>query len=183
MGFTIGFALQDISRNIIAGMLLLVQKPFELGDLVTIDGFTGRVQSIDMRSTEIVTLDGNNVLIPNGSVFTLPITNYSRAATQRMQLTIGVAYDSDLEMVRHTTLEAIRSIPDVLNTPPPSLFFHTFNDSSIDFTIRYWIDVRATDPFTAVDPAIVAIQQAYVRKDIEIPYPIQTEISIKQQPK
>ncbi len=183
MGFTIGFALQDISRNIIAGMLLLVQKPFEIGDLVTIEEFTGRVQSVDMRSTELVTLDGNNVLIPNGNVFTMPIVNYSRVSTRRIHLNIGVAYDSDLEMVRHTTLEAIRSIPDVLNAPPPSLYFHTFSDSSIDFTVRYWIDTRVTDPVTAVDPAVVAIQQAYARKNIEIPYPIQTEISAERKPK
>lgn len=183
MGFTLGFALQDISRNIIAGMLLLVQKPFEIGDLVSIEDFTGRVQSVDMRSTELVTLDGNNVLIPNANVFTMPIVNYSRVSTRRIHLNIGVAYDSDLEMVRHTTLEAIRSIPDVLNAPPPSLYFHTFNDSSIDFTVRYWIDTRVTDPVTAVDPAVVAIQQAYARKNIEIPYPIQTEISVEKQPK
>lgn len=178
LGFTLGFALQDISRNIVAGMLLLVQRPFEIGDLVEIEGFTGRVKSVDLRSTEILTLDGNNVLIPNGNVFTVPITNYSRESTRRMELTIGVAYDSDLELVRYTALQAIRAIPDVLSSPGPSLYFHTFNDSSIDFTVRYWIDTRVTDAVTAVDPAIVAIQQAFARKNIEIPYPIQTEITV-----
>ena len=176
MGFTIGFALQDISRNIIAGMLLLVQKPFEIGDFVKIDEFVGRVLSIDMRSTELMTPDGNNVLIPNGNVFTMPIVNYSKVSTRRVQLTIGVSYDSDLELVRHTTLEAIRTIPDVLNSPAPNFYYHTFSDSSIDFTARYWIDTRITDPVTALDPAIVAIQQAYARKNIVIPYPIQIEI-------
>ncbi len=183
MGLTIGFALQDISRNIIAGMLLLVQKPFEIGDLVKIEDFTGRVESVDIRSTELMTLDGNNVLIPNANVFTMPIVNYSRVSTRRIQLTIGVAYDSDLELVRHTTLEAVRSIPDVLTSPAPSLFFHTFNNFSIDFTIRFWIDTRATDSATALDPVVVAIQQAYARKKIEIPYPIQTEIAIEGTPK
>jgi small conductance mechanosensitive channel len=174
LGFTLGFALQDISRNIVAGMLLLVQKPFDLGDLVEIEGYLGRVQSVDLRSTEILTLDGNNVLLPNGHVFTVPIINYSRESTRRMQLTIGVAFDSDLEVVRHTALQAIRTIPDVLNTPAPSLFFHAFNEFSIDFTVRFWIDTRVTDATTAIDPAIVAIQKAFDRKHIEIPYPIRT---------
>jgi len=178
VGFTLGFALQDITRNIVAGMLLLVQKPFEIGDLVEIERFTGRVKSVDLRSTEILTLDGNNVLIPNGSVFTTPITNYSRESNRRIELTLGVAYDSDLEVVRHTTLQAIRAIPDALSNPAPSLYFHTFNDSAIDFTVRFWIDTRVTDAFTATDPAVVAIQQAFARKEIEIPYPIQTEITI-----
>ena len=180
LGFTLGFALQDISRNIVAGMLLLVQKPFDLGDLVEIEGFTGRVRSVDLRSTEILTLDGNNVLLPNGNVFTAPIINYSRESTRRIQLTIGVAYNSDLETVRHTALQAIRTIPDVLNTPAPSLFFHKFGDSAIQFTIRYWIDTRVTDAATATDPAILAIQKAFGRKQIEIPYPIQTQIQVSK---
>jgi small conductance mechanosensitive channel len=176
LGFTLGFALQDISRNIVAGMLLLVQKPFDLGDLVEIEGYTGRIQSVDLRSTEILTLDGNNVLLPNGHVFTAPIINYSRESTRRIQLTIGVAYNSDLEVVRHTTLQAIRTIPDVLNMPAPSLFFHEFGESAIRFTVRYWIDTRVTDAATATDPAVLAIQKAFERKQIEIPYPIRTHL-------
>jgi small conductance mechanosensitive channel len=176
LGFTLGFALQDISRNIVAGMLLLVQKPFDLGDLVEIEGFTGRVQSVDLRSTEILTLDGNNVLLPNGHVFTVPIINYSRESTRRIQLTVGVAYDSDLELVRYTALQAIRTIPDVLNTPSPSLFFHEFGESAIKFTVRYWIDTRVTDAATAIDPAVLSIQKAFERKQIEIPFPIRTHV-------
>jgi small conductance mechanosensitive channel len=172
VGFTLGFALQDISRNIVAGMLLLVQRPFEIGDLVEIEGYLGRVQSVDLRSTEILTLDGNNVLLPNGNVFTAPIINYSRESTRRIQLTVGVAYNSDLEMVRHTALQAIRAIPDVLNTPAPSLYFHEFGESAIKFTVRYWIDTRITDATTAVDPAVLTIQKAFAQKQIEIPYPI-----------
>jgi small-conductance mechanosensitive channel len=180
VGFTLGFALQDISRNIVAGMFLLVQRPFEIGDLVVIDDFTGRVKSVDLRSTELVSLDGNNVLIPNGNVFTAPIVNYSRESTRRIQLTLGVAYDSNLELVRQTALQAIQTIPDVLNQPAPNLYFHTFNDSSIDFTVRYWIDTRITDAVTATDPAVVAIQQAFARMNIEIPYPIQTELQVQK---
>lgn len=182
LGFTIGFALQDISQNVIAGLLLLIQKPFELGDLIEVADFRGRVLSVDLRSTELRTLDGHNVLIPNASVFTTPIINYSRQATWRVGITVGVAYDSDLEAVRTTTINAVRRIPDVLDDPEPDLFFHTFNDSAIDFTVRYWIDARLTNPFTATDPAIVAIQRAFARAGIEIPYPIQTEIQLAPEP-
>jgi small conductance mechanosensitive channel len=112
-------------------------------------------------------------------VFTTPIINYSRQANWRINLDVGVAYDSDLELVRHTTLQAISAIPDVLEQPAPDLFFHTFNDSSIDFTVRYWIDARLTNPFTATDPAVVTIQRAFARAGIEIPYPIQTAIQVQ----
>ena len=179
LGFTVGFALQDISQNVIAGFLLLIQKPFELGDLIQIDEFTGTVQSVDLRSTELRTRDGHNVLIPNAYVFTKPITNYSRQATWRISLPIGVAYNSDLELVQRVTLQAVQVLPDVLDDPAPMLFFHTFNDFSIDFTLYYWIDGRITSPFTSTHPAIIAIQKAYAQAGIEIPYPIQTEIQVE----
>jgi small-conductance mechanosensitive channel len=178
LGFTVGFALQDISQNVVAGLLLLIQKPFEIDDLIEVENFRGHVRSVDLRSTELHTADGHNVLIPNASVFTTPIINYSRQATWRISLDVGVSYDSDLEQVRRVTLQAIGNIPDILNTPPPDLYFHTFSDSSIDFSVRYWIDARLINPFTATDPAIVAIHRAYQQAGIEIPFPIQTEIQV-----
>ncbi len=176
LGFTVGFALQDISKNLIAGLLLLIQKPFELGEMIRIDDYIGTVKSIDLRATELITNDGHNVLLPNATVFTMPIINYSRQAEWRINLPIGVAYDSDLGKVERITIQAIQVLPDVINTPAASLYFHTFNDSSIDFTLQYWIDARITNPFTATHAVIIAIQKAYQREGIEIPYPIQTEI-------
>lgn len=178
LGFTVGFALQDISQNVVAGFLLLIQKPFELGDLIQIDEYIGKVRSVDLRSTEMYTLDGHNVLLPNASVFTKPITNFSRQASWRKQLTVGVAYDSDLEKVQQVTLRSIQALPDVLDNPPPTLYFHTFNDFSIDFTLYYWIDSRITNPFTALHPAVISLQKAFAQANITIPYPIQTEIQV-----
>lgn len=178
LGFTVGFALQDISQNVIAGFLLLIQKPFELGDLIQIDDYTGTVLSVDLRSTELRTRDGHNVLIPNAYVFTKPITNYSRQARWRISLPIGVAYSSDLELVQRLTLQTVQTLPDVLDDPAPMLYFHTFNDYSIDFTLYFWVDGRITNPFTATHPAIIAIQKAFNQAEIEIPYPIQTEIQV-----
>jgi small conductance mechanosensitive channel len=180
LGFTLGFALQDISQNVIAGLLLLVQKPFALGDLIQIDDFTGIVLSVDLRTTELRTGDGHNVLIPNAHVFTKPITNFSRQATWRINLPIGVAYDSDLEMVQRVTVQAIQTLPDVLDDPAPVIHFHTFNDYSIDFTLFYWIDSRVTNPLTARHPAILVLQKAFAEAGIDIPYPIQTEIQMER---
>jgi small conductance mechanosensitive channel len=180
LGFTVGFALQDISQNVVAGLLLLIQKPFEMDDLIEVESFRGHVRSIDLRSTELHTLDGQNVLIPNASVFTTPIINYRRQATWRISIDVGVAYDSDLEQVRRVTLQAVRNIPDILGQPAPDLYFHTFNDSSIDFSVRYWVDARQINPFTATDPVIVSIHRAYQQAGIEIPFPIQTEIQVKK---
>ena len=91
LGFTVGFALQDVSANFVAGMLLLIQQPFDLGDLIEVENFTGTVQNVDLRSTELITLDGRHILIPNSTVFTNTIINYTRTTKRRISLDIGVS--------------------------------------------------------------------------------------------
>lgn len=173
-GFTIGFALKDISENFVAGLLLLLQRPFELGDVVKIDDFRGRITDVSLRATEMITMDGHNVLLPNSLVYTNPIYNYTRSRLARIAVDVGVAYDSDLDKVRETALEAISALPDVLDDPEPSVTFHTFADSSINLTLFYWVDNRETRQFQAADLAVPVIKSAFERQGIDIPFPIRT---------
>jgi small conductance mechanosensitive channel len=173
-GFTIGFALQDVSKNFISGVLLLVQRPFEVGDAIQVVGFTGTVVAVDLRATEICNLDGTAVLIPNSAIFTNPITNYSRATRRRVDISIGVSYDSDLELVRKTALQAVASAPGLLQEPSPSVLFQNFGGSTIDLTIYFWVDVQKSDPFAAKDIALVAVNSAFQQARIDMPYPTQT---------
>jgi len=173
-GFTIGFALKDISENFVAGLLLLLQRPFELGDVVEIEDFRGRITDVSLRATEMVTMDGHNVLLPNSMVYTNPIYNFTRSALARIAVEVGVAYDSDLDQVRQTALETVASLPDVLDEPEPNVVFHTFGDSSIGLTIFFWIDNRETRQFQASDLAVPVIKTSFERKGIDIPFPIRT---------
>ena len=174
VGFTIGFALQDISKNLIAGLLLLLQQPFDMGDLIQIHDFTGKVTNVNLRATELLLLDGKMVLIPNADVYVSPITNYTREPLRRFDLTIGVAYDSDLELVRDTALETVASVLGVLADPAPSVVFQNFGDSTIEFTLYYWINAHNTDLFNVQNAVFLAINDAFAAKGIEMPYPIQT---------
>lgn len=174
LGFTVGFALQDVSKNFVAGLLLLLEQPFDIGDVIEVGKFTGTVAKVEIRATEIYTFDGQNVIIPNGDVFTSPIKNYSRYTKRRLDLTAGVAYDSDLELVRETILDVIATITGVLLDPKPRVVFNDFGDSAIDFTVYYWVDLKVGDYFDAVDSAITGINAAFREKGIEIPYPIST---------
>lgn len=174
IGFTIGFALKDISENFVAGLMLLLQRPFELGDVVHIEEFRGRVTDVSLRATELLTLDGQNVILPNGLVYTSPIVNYSRSPLSRIAVDVGVAYDSDLDHVRRTAVQAIRAVPNVLRDPPPYVIFHTFADSSINLSLFYWIDGSATPQFRASDLAIPALKKAFAEAGIRIPFPIRT---------
>lgn len=99
-GFTIGFALQDVSKNFIAGILLLIQKPFRVGDTIEVSGYTGKVTLIDIRATELVTLDGRIVIIPSAEVYTTAIVNFSRAVQRRVEFQIGISYQNDLEQAQ-----------------------------------------------------------------------------------
>ncbi len=174
LGFTVGFALQDVSKNFVSGLLLLLDQPFDIGDVIEVGDYIGTVASVELRATEIQTFDGQNVLIPNGDVFTSPIKNYSRNSKRRFDFNIGVAYGSDLELVRKVALDVVTSISGVLNDPAPVLVFNNFGESSIDFTIYYWADLSFTNYSATVDATITGIDKAFKENKIEIPFPVRT---------
>lgn len=173
VGFTIGFALQDVSKNFVSGLLLLLQEPFDIGETIEVKGFTGKVLAIDLRATEMQTLDGRIVVIPNADVFTNPITNFTRATSRRLEIKIGVAYDSDPELVRSTALEALAKVPGLLEEPSPQVVFDNFGSSTFDLTIYYWIDTAQTSVFEAQDSGLVSVNRLFQAAGIEMPFPTQ----------
>ena len=177
VGFTIGFALQDVSKNFVAGLLLLISQPFRVGDAIEVAGYAGNVMEIDLRATEMHTWDGRIVLIPNGDVLTNAITNFSRAARRRVDLPVGVAYGSNLERVRLTALGALSSVTGVLSDPAPWVQFDSFGDSAINLTVFFWIDTSQIGMFIARDQALVAVNEAFHRAAIEIPFPVRTVLT------
>lgn len=174
LGFTVGFALQDVSKNFIAGILMLLSQPFELGDMIEVAGYTGSVQAIELRATELKTLDGKQVLIPNADVFSKPITNFTRNRLRRLDVSVGIAYGSDLDKTRTVTLSAIQALPGVLPDPAPVVVFNQFADSSINFTLFYWIDQVDSSFTEMVDAGFLAIERALKEAGIEIPFPVRT---------
>ena len=179
-GFTVGFALQDVAKNFVAGILLLLQQPFEIGDAVEVAGYSGTIMDITLRSTEIRTWDGRFVIIPNGDVYVKPIINFSKAKHRRVNISVGVAYESDLDKVTRVVLEAINDVPGLLKDPAPAVIFSTFGDSAIEFSAYYWIDTDVAGLGNAQDAGVKAIKTAFKREGIEIPYPIHTVLSSEQ---
>jgi small conductance mechanosensitive channel len=170
-GFTIGFAMQDVAKNFVAGILLLLQQPFQIGDTIEVAGHTGKVLNITLRTTEMRTLDGLHVLIPNGDVFVSSIVNFSRADTRRVELRIGVAPKTDLEHATRVALQTVSEIPGVLEDPKPQVVFDNFAESAIEFTLYYWADLKSVDFNEAKDAGVRVIKTAYEREKIEMPYP------------
>lgn len=174
VGITIGFALQDVSKNFIAGLLMLIQQPFDIGETIEVSGYIGKVETIDLRSTQIRLLDGRLVLIPNADVIITPIINYSEAQSRRVEITIGVAYESDPEDVRQTAQAAILSVPGIQSEPAPDLIIQNFGNAIFDLTIYFWIATSQTNVAAAKDAALKAIKQAFEEKQIELPNTAQT---------
>jgi small conductance mechanosensitive channel len=173
-GFTIGFALQDISKNFIAGIILLIQQPFSVGDAIQITSIGGVVKVIDLRATEMHTWDGQVVLVPNATFLTNPITNFSRAYRRRVEIPIGVDYGSDMEAVRRVALDAVQGIEGRLEDPAPQILFQGYGDSTMNLTVYYWIDTAKTDPFAARDTGLLSIYAAFNKAGINMPFPTHT---------
>jgi small-conductance mechanosensitive channel len=174
-GFTIGFALQDVAKNFVAGILLLIQQPFEIGDAIEVGGYGGTVLDISLRATEMRTWDGRRVYIPNGDIFVSSIVNFSRALRRRVDIIAGVAPDSDLNQVARIALETIKeSVDGVLDDPAPQVVFSQFGESTIDFKALYWIDTGEAGVLQAQDEGVRAIKEAFEREGIDMPYPTRT---------
>jgi small conductance mechanosensitive channel len=175
VGFALTFAFQDIAKNFIAGVLLLWQQPFDIGNAIEVSGYGGTVTNIEIRSTTISTWDGKHVIIPNADVYTSTITNFSRSPVRRLQLDVGVAYNSDLDRVTTIVQETLKNIEGILQEDKsPLVFFDKFSDSAIDLTIFYWIDTRETGYLEIKDRTLKSIKTALEQAGVEIPFPIRT---------
>lgn len=180
-GVTIGFALQDVAKNFIAGILLLLTRPFEIGDAIEVKSYSGKVIAINLRSTEIREFDGRFVIIPNADIFISPIVNFSRAHHRRVIMNLGVARDSDLSKAAQVALEAIRDVPGLIADPAPQLAFESIGDSAITGKLIFWVDTEAAGLLDAKHAAVEAILSAFAREGIEMPYPTQ-HILLSQNP-
>lgn len=170
----IGFAFQDIFKNFLAGVILLIQEPFELGDQIVVSDYEGTVESIKIRSTRIRTYQGEVVEIPNAVIFTSPIHVLTASNSRRTDLNIGVDYTTSLPLAKETFLDAVNSIDSVLSSPRAEVDVVGFGDSSIDFKVRYWTRPQKVHVRRTLSAVAMSLKAACDRQGITIPYPIRT---------
>ncbi|WP_040483447.1 mechanosensitive ion channel family protein [Lyngbya aestuarii] len=170
----IGFAFQDIFKNFLAGILLLLQEPFQINDQVVIGEYEGTVEQIDIRTTQMLTYQGERILIPNATVFTSAVQVRTAFAYRRTDLGVGVDYNTSLRQASQLLKETISQVEGVLENPEIEIDLVSFGDSSIDFIVRYWTKPRQKLVRHVQTRAIVAIKEAFDQADINIPYPIRT---------
>jgi len=173
----LGFALQDTFGNAIAGLAIQSEKPFNIGHWVRVGEFEGRVAEVSWRATRLRTKTGNFIVLPNNIVGKEPITNYSEpVAPTRITVQVGVTYDAPPNRVKAVIREALGNCSLVLAAPAPAIVLIKFDASSVNYDVKFWIDDFENDD-TARDQVHSAIYYAFRRHNIEIPYPMQVEMS------
>jgi len=170
----IGFAFQDIFKNFLAGILLLLNEPFKVRDQIVVAEYEGTVESISIRATEIRTYQNELVVIPNAVVFTSPVQVLTNYGARRTDLAIGLDYNTPLPEARAALLTAVETAEGVLAEPAPEVDLVGFGDSSIDFVVRYWTASPIAQVRRTKSNVVIALKQACDRAQFSIPYPIRS---------
>lgn len=168
-GLAVGLALQGSLSNFAGGVLILVFKPFRVGDAIEAQGHLGAVESIDILYTKIRNFDNRVVTVPNGALANNSIINLSQKPTRRVEMKVGVAYGTDLKKTREVILNVLKKDDRIHEDPAPVVYFSNFGDSSLDLVIRCWAD--AADLWPVFWDNMEAIKEAFEAHDIEIPFP------------
>jgi small conductance mechanosensitive channel len=175
IGLALGFAFQDIAANLMAGVYLSVRRPFRRGHLIKAQDYFGVVVEVNLRWTEMLTQQGQLVLIPNKQVFENPIMNYTSQGTRRVDITLGVSYGDDLEKAKRVAMEAVAAVPGRLPDREVELFYEEFADSAVNFIVRFWIPFQKQKEYLeARSEAIIRIKKAFDAAGIMIPFPTRT---------
>ncbi len=169
IGIIIGFGVRDIAENFLASVLLSVRNPFHRGDLIDVGGHTGVVQNLNLRSTVLFTLDGNQVQIPNSTVYKSIIKNYSSIPSRRAEFTVGIGYDSSAAKAQALITEVLQEHPAVLEMPEPLVLVEELGAATVNLRVYYWFDSGTYSPYKINSALLRQTKNALLKGGIELP--------------
>ena len=173
-GLAIGLALQGSLGNFAGGVLIMLFKPFKIGDLIEAQGEVGVVKEIQIFTTKLTGLSNREIIIPNGSLSNGNIINFSTEGTRRVDLVFGVGYDSDIKQAKSVLLQVLKDNPKILDTPAPTVNVMELADSSVNFAVRPWC--KTEHYWDVYFETTEKTKEALDAAGIEIPYPHAVEI-------
>ncbi len=177
-GIAIGLALQGTLGNFAAGIMLLMLRPFKVGDVITVAGQTGTVYEIELFSTSLDSLDNRRFIIPNSQIFGSTIENITYHPRRRAEVAVGVSYSADIDATRAILTQVANNVPGGLSDPAPSVWLNDLGASSVNWFVRVWAN---GSEFGDVKQALTrAVKMALDEAKIEIPFP-QMDVNVKQQ--
>ncbi|NYT12037.1 MAG: mechanosensitive ion channel family protein [Methanomassiliicoccales archaeon] len=169
MGLIIAFGMQDTFNNFFAGIWIAMIRPLDKDEVVEVTGLKGKVRAVGIMSTELITPDNTFITIPNRSVWGEPIVNYSRMPIRRVDVSVGTAYDGDVNRAIEVAMSFIKEHPLVLNEPAPAVVVTELGDSSVNLALRAWSETA--DYWTVMGDLTKGIFEEYTKEGIEIPFP------------
>ncbi len=176
VGFSIGLAFQGALGNFAAGIMLLVFRPYKVGDVIVVGGQTGKVDEIDLFSTTLDTPDNRRIMVPNGSIFGSTIENTSYHHTRRVEVTVGACYSADIDQTYEILMRAVCAVPGILSEPAPEVVLLELADSSVNWSVRAW---ATTADFGLIKQRTIrAVKLALDHAGIEIPFP-QMDVNLR----
>jgi small conductance mechanosensitive channel len=176
-GLAVGLALQGSLSNFAAGVLIVLFRPYKVGDWVEAAGISGAVERVEILTTILKTGDNKRVIVPNSQIMDAIITNYSANETRRVDMTVGVSYSDDLDKVRRTLEELIEADDRILDDPGCTIAVGELADSSVNFVVRPW--VRTADYWSVKFDLTEAIKKRFDQEGISIPFP-QQDVHVHQ---
>ncbi len=178
LGVGIGFGVQNITNNLISGLIITLERPIQVGDFVKVGDLVGTVERIGARSTEIRTLDQVTIIVPNSRFLETEVINWSHGdPVSRLRIPVGVAYGSNVEQVQAALLEAAKSHPEVLVRPQPQVWFQEFGESAINFDLLVWTGEPKNQARVKSD-LYYRIEASLRRYGIEVPFP-QRDLNVR----
>ncbi len=174
----LGFALKDVLSNFVSGLLLLLMRPFKLGDQIVVGETEGAVEGIELRVTRIRTYDGRVVLVPNGELFTSRVTNNTAAPVRRASVMLFLTYKDDLPRAMTLALEAAQGTDGVLHEPPPSILISDLELMDVALELRFWTDSRRSDFLATRSRVSEAAVTSLRAAGVGLPDPAKTTIVI-----
>ncbi|NYT46399.1 MAG: mechanosensitive ion channel family protein [Candidatus Methanofishera endochildressiae] len=170
-GFIIGFALQGTLSNFASGLMILIYRPYDIGNVVNVASMTGTVTSMTLVSTTLKLPDNQTVVIPNNSIWGSTITNITGSETRRVDMVFGIGYDDDIAKAETVLLDILQQHPLVHKEPEPVIKVHELADSSVNFIVRPW--ANTSDYFAVYWDVTRAVKDRFDAENISIPYPQQ----------
>lgn len=177
-GFVVAFALQGTLSNFASGLMIMLYRPYDIGDVVDVAGIMGTVQSMTLVSTSIMTADNRLMIVPNNSIWGNIITNVTHSDERRVDLTFGIGYDDDIAQAQKVMEQILVEHPLVLQMPAPTIKVHELADSSVNFICRPW--VKTADYWTVYWEVTRSVKERFDAEGISIPYP-QNDVHLIQE--
>ncbi|MCB0616830.1 MAG: mechanosensitive ion channel family protein, partial [Phaeodactylibacter sp.] len=174
VGLALSFAFQDLAQNLVSGLYLAFRRPIKVGDVIETGDYFGEVTNIGIRNSIVKTFDGQDLFLPNKYLFQDPVHNYS-TGQRRIVLKVGVSYGEDLDHVEQVTLDAVKTLQNLMPGKEPQFYYEEYGDSSINYRLHLWVPYsEQRHYFDVQSEAIKAIHKAYGKAGITIPFPIRT---------